>query len=132
MVNEDTSAATAASTDAAHVLFIEDDDSDALLVEELLYDAGATFVIQRVRSLTQAKSLVKGMACVLLDLGLPDSQGLDGLKQLVQIEPHAAVVVLTGNVSEHPEEEAIQAGADDTWSRAKYLGRCCTGSSVAP
>ena len=35
---------------------------------------------------------MSGAACVLLDLGLPDSQGLNGLRQLLQLEPEAAIV----------------------------------------
>src|SRR5271165_5287199 len=89
-------AASPASDDQVQVLLVEDDDGDALLVGELLREVGAAVVVRRARSLTQAKGLVSGAACVLLDLGLPDSQGLNGLRQLLQLEPEAAVVVRAG------------------------------------
>src|ERR1700747_442855 len=89
-------AASPARDDQVQVLLVEDDDGDAVLVGELLREVGAAVVVQRARSLTQAKALVSGAACVLLDLGLPDSQGLNGLSQLLQLGPEAATVCPTG------------------------------------
>ena len=66
--------AAAHGDEQVQVLLVEDDDGDAVLVGELLREVGAPVVVQRARSLTQAKSLVSGSACVLLDLGLPDSE----------------------------------------------------------
>src|SRR6202045_659982 len=106
-------AASPARDDQVQVLLVEDDDGDALLVSELLHEGGAAVVVQRARSLAQAKALVSGAACVLLDLGLPDSQGLNGLRQLLQLEPEAAIVMLTGEASEHLGEQAVRAGAQD-------------------
>ena len=115
-------AATAAGDDQVHVLLVEDDDGDALLVGELLREVGAAVVVQRARSLSQAKGLVSGAACVLLDLGLPDSQGLNGLRQLLQLEPEAAIVVLTGEASEHLGEQAVRAGAQDYLVKGEVAG----------
>ena len=108
-------AAAAASDDQVHVLLVEDDDGDAVLVGELLREVGAAVVVQRARSLAQAKSLVSGAACVLLDLGLPDSQGLNGLRQLLQLEPEAAVVD-----ADRPGERA-PGGAGGPGRRQDYL-----------
>src|SRR6204780_4799385 len=108
-----TAGTPAAAQDKVPVLLGEDDDGDALLVSELLQEVGAAVVVQRARSLSQAKSLVSDAACVLLDLGLPDSQGLRGLRQLLQLEPEAAIVVLTGEASEHLGQQAVRAGAQD-------------------
>jgi serine phosphatase RsbU (regulator of sigma subunit) len=108
--------------DQVPVLLVEDDDGDALLVEELLADVDAPVVVQRARSLGQAKTLVSDVACVLLDLGLPDSQGLHGLRQLLSIEPEAAIVVLTGDASEHLGEQAVRAGAQDYLVKGEVAG----------
>ena len=108
--------------DQVQVLLVEDDDGDALLVGELLHEVGAAVVVRRARSLTQAKGLVSGAACVLLDLGLPDSQGLNGLRQLLQLEPEAAIVVLTGQASEHLGEQAVRAGAQDYLVKGDVAG----------
>src|SRR5260370_10417843 len=115
-------AASPARDDQVQVLLVEDDDGDALLVGELLREVGAAVVVRRARSLTQAKGLVSGAACVLLDLGLPDSQGLNGLRQLLQLEPEAAIVVLTGQASEHLGEQAVRAGAQDYLVKGEVAG----------
>jgi serine phosphatase RsbU (regulator of sigma subunit) len=108
--------------DQVQVLLVEDDDGDAVLVGELLREVGAAVVVRRARSLVQAKDLVSGAACVLLDLGLPDSQGLNGLRQLLQLEPEAAIVVLTGEASEHLGEQAVRAGAQDYLVKGEVAG----------
>jgi serine phosphatase RsbU (regulator of sigma subunit) len=115
-------AASPARDDQVQVLLVEDDDGDALLVGELLHEVGAAVVVRRARSLAQAKALVSGAACVLLDLGLPDSQGLNGLRQLLQLEPEAAVVMLTGQASEHLGEQAVRAGAQDYLVKGEVAG----------
>jgi len=114
--------ASPARDDQVQVLLVEDDDGDAVLVGELLREVGAAVVVRRARSLVQAKNLVSGAACVLLDLGLPDSQGLNGLRQLLQLEPEAAIVVLTGESSEHLGEQAVRAGAQDYLVKGEVAG----------
>src|SRR6202522_3467511 len=74
----------AADAEQIRVLFVEDDDGDAFLVEELLREAGGGVEVQRVRLLAEARKPIRDAACVLLDLGLPDSQGLDGPRWLAR------------------------------------------------
>jgi serine phosphatase RsbU (regulator of sigma subunit) len=116
-------AAAVSGHDQVPVLLVEDDDGDALLVEELLRDVDAPVVVRRARSLGQARTLASDAACVLLDLGLPDSQGLYGLRQLLSIEPEAAIVVLTGDANEHLGEQAVRAGAQDYLVKGEVTGQ---------
>jgi serine phosphatase RsbU (regulator of sigma subunit) len=104
------------------VLLVEDDDGDALLTSELLDEAGAAVALQRARSLAEAELLVSGADCVLLDLGLPDSQGLYGLGRLLAREPEAAIVVLTGMADEHLGRQAVRAGAQDYLVKGEVAG----------
>jgi serine phosphatase RsbU (regulator of sigma subunit) len=104
------------------VLLVEDDDGDALLTSELLDEAGAAVALQRSRSLAEAELLVSGAACVLLDLGLPDSQGLYGLGRLLAREPAVAIVVLTGIADEHLGQQAVRAGAQDYLVKGEVTG----------
>ena len=106
-----------------HVLLVEDDDGDAFLIEELLGEAGSGVTVRRARYLADARKLIADAACVLLDLGLPDSQGLDGLRRLLQQEPEAAVVVLTGVADEYLGEEAVRAGAQDYLVKGDVSGK---------
>jgi serine phosphatase RsbU (regulator of sigma subunit) len=115
-------AAAAGDRDQAAVLLVEDDDGDALLVQELLRDVDAPVVVRRARSLSQARTMVAAAACVLLDLGLPDSRGLQGLSQLLELDPEAAIVVLTGEANEHLGEQAVRAGAQDYLVKGEVAG----------
>ncbi len=104
------------------IVLVEDDDGDALLVRELLAEAAAEVTLQHAGSLAQAKPLLADADCVLLDLGLPDSQGLDGLRWLNEHVPAVAVVVLTGLADEHLGEEAVRAGAQDYLMKGQVSG----------
>jgi len=119
LVSHDARPATAHSATVPgpmQVLLVEDDDADALLVEELLLDAAAPVTLRRARSMAEAKPLVPSVTCVLLDLGLPDTrelQELRGVHWLQEHVPEVAVVVLTGVADEHLGAEAVRAGAQD-------------------
>ncbi len=96
-----------------HLLLVEDDDGDAILVEELLHDSGIDTEVTRAWSLEAAvDALSMPVDCVLLDLGLPDASGLDALVQLRDASD-AAVVVLTGLDDAERGLEAVGAGAQD-------------------
>jgi serine phosphatase RsbU (regulator of sigma subunit) len=110
-------------TEQSRVLLVEDDDGDAFLVEELLQETGAGLQVQRARLLAEAGRLASGAACVLLDLGLPDSRGLDGLHRLLRQHPDAAVVVLTGMEDEYLGEQAVRAGAQDYLVKGDVSGK---------
>ncbi len=95
------------------VLLIEDDDADAFLVGELLDEADAAVDLVVATSLAQARPLMTGIHCILLDLGLPDAQGLDGLRRVLAMAGGAAVCVLTGRQDEHLGVIAVAEGAQD-------------------
>jgi serine phosphatase RsbU (regulator of sigma subunit) len=97
------------------VLLVEDDDADALLVEELLSDANLKVELHRATSLDVAFDKLRELDvhCILLDLGLPDSVGLSGVERLqVGLRP-PALVVLTGHTGIDLGVQAVAAGADD-------------------
>jgi serine phosphatase RsbU (regulator of sigma subunit) len=96
------------------VLLIEDDDGDALLIQESLREAGIAgeHVVWR-RTLAEGTSaLASSPGCVLLDLGLPDAEGLQGLRSLVAAAPDTPVIVLTGR-HDRTGVDAVAAGAQD-------------------
>jgi serine phosphatase RsbU (regulator of sigma subunit) len=95
------------------VLLVEDDEGDAFLVRELLSEADTIFDLRVATSLAQARTLMRGVQCVLLDLGLPDAEGIDGLRKLLAVAGSAAVCVLTGRSDEHLGVVAVAEGAQD-------------------
>jgi serine phosphatase RsbU (regulator of sigma subunit) len=98
----------------AEILLVEDDAGDALLVEELLALAEPTFAPVWVASLAEAERRITARTlCILLDLGLPDSEGLDGLRDTLRIAGRIPVIVLTGRVDRDLGEAAVAEGAQD-------------------
>jgi CheY-like chemotaxis protein len=97
------------------VLLVEDDRADALLVEELIADAAIDTDFAWAPSLSDAERELahKRPDCVLLDLNLPDANGIAALERLSTNEPGIPIVVLTGLNDEHFGISAVASGAQD-------------------
>ena len=103
-----------ATVESVDVLLIEDDPGDAFLAEELLADTPLATRITWVTTLKAAREhLTDFRGCVLLDLNIPDGQGLGLLREVLESAPQAAVVVFTGLDDEHEGIAAVAAGAQD-------------------
>ena len=102
--------------DPLTLLLVEDDTADAVLVEELLADSGLRTSLTWARSLAEAKERLRSdgvPGCILLDLNLPDAQGLEAVTQVRAAAPAAPIVVLTGLAEERAGLAAVAAGAQD-------------------
>jgi serine phosphatase RsbU (regulator of sigma subunit) len=109
--------------DTVRVLLVEDDDGDAFLVSELLEEAVTPIELLRARTLAEAEDTVGRVDCVLLDLGLPDATGLDGLRRLDKLSRGVALLVLTGLADEYRGVEAVAAGAQDYLVKGQVDGQ---------
>jgi serine phosphatase RsbU (regulator of sigma subunit) len=110
------------------VLLVEDDEGDAFLVRELLAEAAAPFDLVVASTLREARTRMSGVNCVLLDLGLPDAEGIDGLRKLLAVAGSAAVCVLTGRSDEHLGVAAVAEGAQDYLVKGQVDGVLLTRS----
>jgi len=98
------------------ILLVEDNPGDALLLREGLKETdSAWFEVAHVQRLSQAlERLHEGdYDVVLLDLGLPDSHGLETLVQIQAQASGLPIVVLTGFQDEALAVEAVREGAQD-------------------
>jgi serine phosphatase RsbU (regulator of sigma subunit) len=96
------------------ILLVEDDDGDALLVEDLLLQAWPGLELTRARTLAEAgPNIAAGVDCVILDLGLPDVVGIDAVRRVRERDGELPIVVLTGNTDEDQGIEALGTGAQD-------------------
>src|SRR3954454_6973376 len=104
------------------VLLVEDDDGDALIVEDLLEETAAPVVVQHVRTMAEAIEVAGAHDCALLDLQLPDATGIDGLRRLRGAADALAILVLTGLADEQRGIEALAAGAQDYLVKGRVDG----------
>lgn len=110
------------------VLLIEDNPADALLLREAVReDALSLFEFTVAQSLKSGLTLLheRPFDVVLLDLGLPDSQGLQSFETVHNAFPEKPVVVLSGSNDQRLALEAVQSGAQD------YLVKGSTGWEIA-
>jgi signal transduction histidine kinase len=98
------------------ILLVEDNPGDRRLIREMLAEASdVTFDVQYADRLQAAIEYLgqNGVEVVLLDLGLPDSQGLETLRKVYAQVSEMPIVVLTGLNDEMIGVQAINEGAQD-------------------
>lgn len=112
------------------VLLVEDNPADIYLVRRILAETSDFPVaVEAVGRLAAALDRLHqgGIDLVLLDLSLPDSNGLDTFRQLSVRTPLVPVVVLSGYDDERTALEAVRVGAQDYLVKGKFnsalLGR---------
>ncbi len=108
------------------VLLVEDNPGDVELIREALSEVRiAPFEIDVADRLGSALSRLTSepvVDVVLLDLGLPDSAGIETLLELKRVAPSVPVVVLTGRNDEALAVRALQEGAQDYLVKGKGDG----------
>jgi two-component system cell cycle sensor histidine kinase/response regulator CckA len=97
------------------LLLVEDDTADAYLTQATLEAAGVDAEWRHVARLADIEfdSIGNWAECALVDLSLPDSQGLDTVKKLMTIVPELPVVVVSGNSDQAHALAAVHEGAQD-------------------
>lgn len=98
-----------------NVLLVEDNPPDARLVQEMFKDAAGDDVsVVVARTFAEAVAAVhrEPFDAVLLDMGLPDGQGLDLVNRL-RAETETPIVVLSGSGDEGLATMAVREGAQD-------------------
>jgi signal transduction histidine kinase len=111
---------------AATLLLIEDNPADARLFQLQLAEAAAYGLpasLRRADSLAEGIERLRagGIDVVMLDLGLPESQGLDTVQRLCTGVPRLPpLVVLSGLDDEDVAVKALQAGAQDYLVKGRF------------
>jgi diguanylate cyclase (GGDEF)-like protein/PAS domain S-box-containing protein len=97
-------------------LLIEDNPGDARLLREMFNEQGSRDTeLTIVRSMSEAEQHLTDHAVdiILLDLGLPDAQGVAAVRRAHAAAPRVPLVVLTGLDDESLAAQALQEGAQD-------------------
>jgi PAS domain S-box-containing protein len=104
------------------LLIIEDNPGDARLIREMLSDTGTAFDVTTVERLGDALVLLhqRSFDTLLLDLNLPDSQGLETLNKVFARVPETPIIVLTGIDDETIGVRAISEGGQDYLVKGRF------------
>jgi len=107
------------------VLLVEDNPGDARLFLELVHETGAGYLkLEHVDRLDAALARLSSehFDVVLLDLSLPDEQGLNTLLRTHAHAPKVPIVILTGLDDEALAVKAVRAGAQDYLVKGRVDG----------
>ena len=98
------------------ILLVEDDAGDALLVQEMLSEIKAPhFIVTHVDRVAKAMDQLRAaqFEVILLDLSLPDGQGMELVKAVRQAAPETPIVVMSGQRDEDLALKIVQEGVQD-------------------
>ena len=98
------------------LLLVEDNQGDARLLQEMLNERSLTGTeVSHVTTMSEAESHLGShvVDIIVLDLGLPDANGLEAIRRTHAAAPRIPLVVLTGLDDESLAAEALQEGAQD-------------------
>ena len=105
-----------------NVLLIQEDPSDAKAVREaLIHSTDGSFQVEWVKRCSEglerlagdATQSTNGIAAILVDLFLPDSQGIETFDRLFRAAPQIPILVLSASQDEDLATLAVQRGAQD-------------------
>lgn len=107
------------------VLLIEDDPGDSYLTQEMLAENNSHLSVDVVdRISTAIQRIDKGsIDIILMDLGLPDSQGIESFRRVHEKSGNIPIVVLTGWADELTGLQAVNSGAQDFVYKGEINGR---------
>ena len=108
------------------ILVIEDNAGDARLINIYLKEFyGDKFIFSSVDYLSKGLELLskETFDIIILDLTLPDSNGLDTFKKVYQHSPEIPIIVLTGLEDETFGLKAMKLGAQDFLAKGHINGK---------
>ncbi|MGI5228039.1 response regulator transcription factor [Actinoallomurus sp. CA-142502] len=111
----------------ARLLIVEDDETIGNMLESRLRMHDHEVVWQRTGRGAVREATVTDFDLVLLDLGLPDLDGIEVCGQIRHVQPECVLVMLTARQEEMDIIVGLEAGADDyltkPFSLAEVLAR---------
>ena len=113
------------STSAMRLLAVEDDPTDRSWLELMLKDATVCpYTMHFVGTMADAEAAVSAADydCVLLDLSLPDCEGLESVRRVHAAKANVPIVVFTGRKDQEIGLGAIEAGAQDYLVKGQASG----------
>ncbi len=110
----------------ANILIVEDESIFAEVLREIVeQEGGGKFTVSVAGSLGEATAKLSRAPfdVMLLDLTLPDAQGVETYRAVQRVAPDLAVIVLSGLSDEDLAVETVRAGAQDYLMKHQFDGR---------
>jgi len=95
------------------VLIVEDSSTDARVVRRYLRDGQGTVSAASTLADAVAQAEKEPFDAIVLDMSLPDAEGVDTVRRMREAAPHVPIVVLSGFEDDAMATAAMQAGAQD-------------------
>ena len=102
-----------ATSDVRPILVVEDDDDISTLVALHLKTNGWTVVVIRTGAEALAQTRIQTFSLIVLDLMLPDLDGLEICQTLRSAHDYTPILMLTARGTEHDRVLGFELGADD-------------------
>lgn len=119
------------NTKALKLLLIENNLTDANWISEILNDHD--YYKSNVKHVAKVEEAIDSLSqddfdAILLDLSLPDSQGIESLDLMQQKAPQLPVVIVTGNDDPEVAVQSLRQGAQDYLIKGEFEGKTLTRS----
>lgn len=108
------------------ILLVEDNPGDFRIIEQMLKESEHTlFKLVRVPKLEEGLERLEESKfdIAILDLNLPDSDGLDTYVKVLSKHPEIPIIILTGLADEEVGIDAVKQGAQDYLVKGEFNGK---------
>lgn len=115
------------------ILLFEDNPGDAGLIEEMTSESHyCSFKLRIAETLQEGTDLLKKdtFDLILLDLGLPDSSGMDTFNEVKAHNPEIPIIILTGLKDDNTGIEAVKKGAQDYLNKGEVESKLLERSII--
>lgn len=106
------------------ILVVEDNPGDFLLVREYLREYHPKFHIIQAPTLQEGRRIIQQqhVDIILLDVSLPDSDGIDSIQEMIRFAEDIPVIVLTGLNNLNFSIDSLQLGVQDYLLKSEMNG----------
>ncbi|MGM0479709.1 MAG: response regulator [Bacteroidota bacterium] len=108
------------------ILLVDDNPADLFYIKEVIQDdTNIDAVFHEAKTLHEAREKIdqESVDVVLLDLFLPDADGIDTFHKIMKDDAHYGIIVLSGLNDEETALQTVQAGAQDFLTKGEFDGK---------
>jgi DNA-binding NtrC family response regulator len=95
------------------VLLVDDEEEFTSILSERMEARGLTVVTARDGDAALKKAKKESFDAIILDMLMPEMDGIETLKRLLEVNPDLQIIILTGHATVEKGVEAVKLGAMD-------------------